>query len=98
MANNLRNHSLVKEIDVDTVPRTTPVVSDETEAMLRVFRRIGLALLFGAVVVDVLSPHVAHVRKRVRTRWSRFADGVLPDERRLLDFALVMLDVSSPRS
>ena len=81
-------------MSVESVPRRQPVVPEEAEAALRVVRRIGLVLLVGAVAIDVVAPYMKSARKRARTTWSQITEGVVPEEGRILDLALALLDVS----
>ena len=57
-------------------------------------RRVGYALLFAGVLIDIASEQIALLRGLVRRQLARAADDVLPPENRLLDLALEILAYS----
>jgi hypothetical protein len=61
---------------------------------VQTLRRVGYALLFTGVLVQIASEQIVLLRGFARRHFSRAVDDVLPPENRILDLALEVLAYS----
>jgi hypothetical protein len=67
---------------------------EEGEAASRTLRNVGLALLMGAIAVDVITTARDQWRRAAALQFKKWTDDVLPEENALLDVAVSLLHAS----
>jgi hypothetical protein len=67
---------------------------DEREAASRTLRRVGLALLVGAIAIDVITSARDRWRRAAALQFTKWEHEMLPEENALLDVAVSLLHAS----